>query len=125
MPSADQRIRWYVIGSRPDAPFGTPWGHYSTIVGGVYRPVRFGKVPGTDLVMVNGLAAYTTTPAGGSTIFQLPKGCWPEFVHIFPARTGNTTARVDVNPDGRVIYNAETAVLNYLSLDGLIFEARS
>jgi hypothetical protein len=109
--------------------YAPQWGIY----GSGYDQVAFRRLT-NGVVFMQGLTlcygAGTSTP---STIFTLPAGYRPAYIHVFPALAFNNglyqTARIDVLPSGAVVLNNFFAGIstiagsagNFVSLAGLQF----
>lgn len=101
--------------------FGVGWGNYGSGYGGVsYRKDQLG------IVHLRGLATRTAgLPESDSVIGTLPPGTHaPPSRMIFQANGGAADARVDVLPNGQILWNNGVAAeKDYTSLDGIAFYA--
>jgi hypothetical protein len=86
--------------------------------GGSYGPAAYRK-DSTHEVHLRGLVKQTAAPSG-ATILTLPEGHRPAHRLIFlVASSSNTPGRVDVVPDGRVLWYPGNS--GYVTLSGLSF----
>jgi hypothetical protein len=101
--------------------FASGWGDYAG-----WSPVRFYKDP-FGIVHLEGLATkHSGTPVGGETILTLPVGYRPSAALIFAVHAGepNGVGRVDVHPDGRVVFTSgPVGHADYQSLSTVHFRA--
>ena len=108
-------------GGLPVGRFGLAggWRNY----GGVYTGAEIHR--NGNLVSLQGMIIGGNR---GATVASLPKGERPSGVLIFPANNHDHTARVDVHPDGRVVWNAGGGGPGgdgaWLSLSNIHFTAR-
>jgi hypothetical protein len=93
------------------------WTNYAATVFGPARYWRMG-----DMVYLGGLVTKTgVAVVAGETILVLPAGWRPQLAEVFVVDTG-THGRVDVNPDGSVIWRSGTSGVGaYTSLNGIYF----
>jgi len=93
------------------------WGNY----GDPYDGAAYRKEVGR--VYLRGLVTRTDgVPPASSPIGTLPAGYRPAKRLIFPANGGTTTTRIDIAPNGQVIWIQGTAAeKDYTSLDAISF----
>lgn len=98
---------WHMVGTEGEPPFQGSWQNRGT------RPIRFRKGPDGQ-VTIRGHANVRSNPVAGGTIFTLPVGYRPQWMHRFPVSvirpnapviTGGTDF-VDVNNTGTVSWAA-------------------
>ncbi len=89
------------------------WLNYDN--GAYYAPSRYKKING--IVYLSGLLKNISNSE--SLIFRLPVGYRPSKVLIFTTRSNQADTRVDVFPDGGVVFI--TGNTGFLSLDGMYF----
>jgi len=74
----------------------------------------------TGIIVLKGLVKNAVTPASNTIIGTLPAGYRPAEIYMFATSTIDTSARVDVRPDGAIIFNSGSSG-GWLSLDGISF----
>ncbi|WP_018130719.1 phage tail spike protein [Effusibacillus pohliae] len=89
------------------------WTNY----GSGYGLARYWK--NRDTVQISGLVNMPANGVG-TTIFQLPVGYRPAYQLIFPVNQNSSHARVDVKPDGSVVF-VSGANGGWVALDGISF----
>jgi hypothetical protein len=112
------------LGPWTNLSLGSGWSNY----GSGYGLARYRKF--RDDVHLEGLVLHGSGGVG-TTVGTLPSGFRPasgsrKIFHL-PANTSvdsSVTARVDIEPDGDVVFTTEfgwSGVVGYLSLDGVVF----
>lgn len=106
--------------SEPGVPilvtgWGAGWGNYTPTVfaPASYWKDRYGRV------RLSGLVKGTAN----TRIFTLPVGYQPSFTVRFPAITDGTKGQIAVTASGVFSYGGVGSGIEYVSLDGIIFEA--
>jgi hypothetical protein len=100
--------------------FGVGWGNFGSAYGKVsYRKDQFGRVH------MRGLATRGAgLPVKDSVIGTLPPTHSPPARMIFQANGGASDARVDIAPNGQILWNnGATDEKDYTSFDGISFYA--
>ena len=98
--------------------FGANWGNY----GGALEVCTYSRMG--HLVILQGLATKSGTPAAGDVIGTLPENYWPGGQLVFAQDTseGNSAARVDVLANGQIVWKAGgTTEADYTTLSGICF----
>jgi hypothetical protein len=92
-----------------------------TNYGGSYAPAGYRKVG--DLVCLRGLVTIQSPATTNYAMFTLPAGYLPGYVLVFTVSLSGALARIDVDIDGRVIYNSggTLGAGSYLNLDQVRF----
>lgn len=113
-----QAEKWHFVGTPNEPVFGTSWQNYTGA--GSFQFAAYRKNP-LGRVELRGLVERTAGVV--TTIFTLPQGYRPVRQEIF-FTGGNTGAgRVDVMPDGQVIYNSGGTT--FFTLAGITFDTVS
>jgi hypothetical protein len=103
----------FSVGSGATVPLARGWTNF----GEGYSPAFSHKLG--DFVLLTGLVR--TDGRSWGEIARLPAGLAPEKQLVFQANNQNRGARVDVLPDGRVVWVAGGRESPFLSLSGLIY----
>ena len=100
---------------------GPGWGQW----GGIFETAAYWKdALGVHLRGLVTKSGGTGVPALGDVILTLPEGYRPAKVLVFVVHTGepNGVGRVDVWPDGRVLWiSGQTGGTDYTSLSSIAF----
>lgn len=105
--------------ARRTLPLRAGWRHYDTRYWGPARYHRVGNV-----CMLTGLVRRTAgNLQSAAYVTQLPTGCRPATRLIFGANTHSYSARLDVMPNGLVLYYGGAAA-SWISLSNVNFIAR-
>lgn len=95
------------------------WGYY----GSPYNTAGYMKTS-SGIVLLKGLIQRTGTPTAGEIIATLPQGYRPSVPLVFGTGTyGATSARVDVYPNGNIIYTFGSGT--FVGLDNIHFVANT
>lgn len=102
-------------GRRVAIPLATPWAHFGSNV----QSPSFVKEG--DFCALGGAARLMAGTTWSSNIGVVPEACRPAERLMFGVNHGDTTHRVDLMPDGNLVWVAGERRVDWLSLDGISF----
>lgn len=105
-------IGFYVESATNQLDMAPGWGQY----GNGYRRPSW-QLDSSRVCAVSGLATY----AGQGHVATLPAECRPKNRLVFSTNLHQHSERVDVFPDGKIMWIAGTEAHGWLSLDGIVF----
>jgi hypothetical protein len=106
----------FPVGTTTPVEFGPTWTNYG-------EGYAIGSVARDGSLCVAAGLVKTLDPAGIASrppIATLPEGCRPKGRAVFNLNNHTRTARVDVTPDGQVLWVAGGGDYGWMSLDGVI-----
>jgi len=108
-------ISWCVGDGGVNVAPGRGWSNY----GGEYRAARHCMV--RNMCYLSGLVQNTEDWKKSPVIATLPNPCRPKARQAFAVNVNIASARIDVFPNGRVVYVSGKANWPWISLDGIKF----
>lgn len=106
----------HVVGDSGEPGFENSWVNFDV---STFRGARFWK-DAVGVVHLEGLLTGGTGPGASAVLFTLPTGYRPALSHQFAVIANNALGRVDVEPDGQVVWRAG-GTNAFLSISGITF----